>query len=59
MFRLTFEEGRQVEFLRSQIVTLKAAKESEEENRGQHSKYAPYAFNEQGNSCHFRYHSAF
>ncbi len=36
MFRLSVEEARS---LRSQIVTLK---------RGQHIKYAPYAFTEQG-----------
>jgi hypothetical protein len=48
MFRLTVEEGRQVEFLRSQIVTLETEKELEEEKRGRHRKYAPYAFNEQG-----------
>ncbi len=39
MFRLTLEEGRRLESLRSQTVTLK---------RGQHRKYAPYAFTEQG-----------
>ncbi len=39
MFRLTLEEGRSVESLRSQNVTLK---------RGQHRKYAPYVFTEQG-----------
>jgi phage regulator Rha-like protein len=38
MFQLTAEEG---ESLRSQIVTLKAG-------RGQHRKYLPYAFTEQG-----------
>ncbi len=37
MFQLTLEEGN--ELLRSQIVTLK---------QGQHLKYAPYAFTEQG-----------
>ncbi len=39
MFRLTLEEGRHLEALRSQTVTLK---------RGQHRKYAPYVFTEQG-----------
>lgn len=39
MFRLTLDEGRHLESLRSQTVTLK---------RGQHRKYAPYAFTEQG-----------
>jgi phage regulator Rha-like protein len=39
MFRLTLAEGRELERLRSQIVTPK---------RGQHRKYAPYAFTEQG-----------
>lgn len=39
MFRLTLEEGRYLESLRSQFVTLK---------RGQHRKYAPYVFTEQG-----------
>jgi hypothetical protein len=39
MFRLTLEEGRSVESLRSQNVTLK---------QGQHRKYAPYVFTEQG-----------
>jgi phage regulator Rha-like protein len=39
MFQLTLEEGRQLESLRSQSVTLK---------RGQHRKYAPYVFTEQG-----------
>jgi hypothetical protein len=38
MFQLSKEE---VDFLRSQIVTLKRG-------RGQHSKYLPYAFTEQG-----------
>jgi hypothetical protein len=38
MFQLSKEE---VDFLRSQIVTL-------EKGRGQHSKYLPYAFTEQG-----------
>jgi hypothetical protein len=38
MFQLSKEES---EFLRSQIVTL-------EKGRGQHSKYLPYAFTEQG-----------
>jgi hypothetical protein len=38
MFQLSKEE---VDFLRSQIVTLK-------KGRGQHSKYLPYAFTEQG-----------
>ena len=38
MFQLCKEE---VDFLRSQIVTLKRG-------RGQHSKYLPYAFTEQG-----------
>lgn len=37
MFQLTWAEAK--EFLRSQIVTLK---------RGQHRKYQPYAFTEQG-----------
>lgn len=39
MFRMTLEEARQFDSLRSQIVTLK---------RGQHRKYAPYVFTEQG-----------
>ncbi len=39
MFRLTLKEGRALDSLRSQIVTLK---------RGQHRKYAPYVFTEQG-----------
>jgi hypothetical protein len=39
MFRLTAEEVDTVRRLRSQIVTLK---------RGQHIKYLPYAFTEQG-----------
>jgi len=39
MFRLTLEEAKNLIGLRSQIVTLK---------RGQHLKYAPYAFTEQG-----------
>ena len=39
MFRLTSEAGREVEAIRSQFVTLK---------RGQHRKYAPYVFTEQG-----------
>lgn len=39
MFQLTFEEGRELYSLRSQTVTLK---------RGQHRKYAPYVFTEQG-----------
>ncbi len=39
MFRLTLEEGRHLQSLRSQIVTLK---------RGQHRKYAPHVFTEQG-----------
>jgi len=38
MFQLSKEEA---DFLRSQIVTLK-------KGRGQHSKYLPYAFTEQG-----------
>jgi hypothetical protein len=38
MFQLNKEEA---DFLRSQIVTL-------EKGRGQHSKYLPYAFSEQG-----------
>jgi len=38
MFQLTSEED---EFLRSQFVTL-------ESGRGQHRKYLPYAFTEQG-----------
>ena len=38
MFQLNKEEA---DFLRSQIVTLK-------KGRGQHSKYLPYAFTEQG-----------
>ena len=38
MFQLTHEEA---DFLRSQFVTLKAG-------RGQHRKYLPYAFTEQG-----------
>lgn len=39
MFRLTQEEHDEVASLRSQIVTLK---------RGEHRKYPPYAFTEQG-----------
>jgi len=39
MFRLTLQEGREVESLRSQTVTLK---------RGQHRKYSPFVFTEQG-----------
>jgi hypothetical protein len=39
MFRLSFEEGKKILALRSQIATL---------NRGQHLKYAPYAFTEHG-----------
>ncbi len=39
MFRLTSTEARAASALRSQNVTLK---------RGQHSKYAPYAFTEHG-----------
>ena len=39
MFRLSSEEAEAVRRLRSQNVTLK---------RGQHSKYLPYAFTEQG-----------
>jgi hypothetical protein len=42
MFQLSLEEGRQI--LRSQIVTL----ETSSENRGRHSKYAPYVFTELG-----------
>jgi len=45
MFQLTLEEGREVlQLLRSQIVTL----ESPAENRGRHTKYAPYVFTELG-----------
>ncbi len=39
MFRLTPEEARHLDSLRSQFVTLK---------RGQHRKYAPFVFTEQG-----------
>lgn len=39
LFQLTQEEGREIEALRSQNVILK---------RGQHRKYAAYAFTEQG-----------
>ena len=39
MFRLTLDEAREVTRLRSQSVTSK---------RGQHRKYAPYVFTEQG-----------
>ena len=39
MFRLSLEEGRDLESLRSQSVTLK---------QGVHRKYAPYVFTEQG-----------
>jgi phage regulator Rha-like protein len=39
MFRLTLQEAREVESLRSQTVTLK---------RGQHRKYSPFVFTEQG-----------
>ncbi len=39
LFQLTREEGRHIDTLRSQFVTLK---------RGQHRKYAPYVFTEQG-----------
>jgi hypothetical protein len=45
MFQLTLEEGREVlQLLRSQIVTL----ETTTENRGRHTKYAPYVFTELG-----------
>jgi hypothetical protein len=45
MFQLTLEEGREVlQLLRSQIVTI----ESPAENRGRHTKYAPYVFTELG-----------
>ncbi len=39
MFQLSFEEGKSILALRSQFATLK---------RGQHLKYAPYAFTEHG-----------
>ena len=39
MFQLTRREGREVERIRSQVAILK---------RGQHRKYAPYVFTEQG-----------
>ena len=39
MFRLTTEEGRSLDCLRSQTAILK---------RGQHRKYSPYVFTEQG-----------
>jgi hypothetical protein len=39
MFRLSLEEGKSILALRSQIATLE---------RGQHLKYAPYAFTEHG-----------
>jgi ORF6N domain-containing protein len=39
MFQMTLEEGRHLESLRSQSVTLK---------RGGHRKYAPYVFTEHG-----------
>jgi hypothetical protein len=39
MFRLSFEEGKSILALRSQIATLE---------RGRHRKYAPYAFTEHG-----------
>lgn len=39
MFQLTMEETKTLDSLRSQFATLK---------RGQHSKYAPYAFTEHG-----------
>jgi hypothetical protein len=48
MFQLTLEEGREVlQLLRSQIVTLESP-ESPAENRGRHTKYAPYVFTELG-----------
>ncbi|MBU0687573.1 MAG: ORF6N domain-containing protein [Candidatus Margulisbacteria bacterium] len=43
MFQLTWEEA---ECLRSQIVTLK--NQQKRSKRGQHIKYLPYAFTEQG-----------
>ena len=46
MFELTLEETRQIESLRSQIVTLEI--QSETSLRGKHSKYAPFAFTEHG-----------
>jgi hypothetical protein len=39
MFQLTLDEGNELQALRSQTAILK---------RGQHRKYAPYAFTEQG-----------
>ena len=45
MFQLTLEEGREI--LRSQFVTLERPKPASE-NRGRHSKYAPYVFTELG-----------
>ena len=46
MFELTLEETRQIESLRSQIVTLEI--QSKSSLRGKHSKYAPFAFTEHG-----------
>jgi hypothetical protein len=42
MFRLSFDEGKSILALWSQIAILK---------RRQHLKYAPYAFTECGNGC--------
>lgn len=52
MFRLTLEEGRQVEALRSQIVTLEEGGISRSQSvtlkRGRFRKYAPNVFTEHG-----------
>ena len=48
MFQLTKEEQiRAEQFLRSQFVTLEIS-DKDEDLRGKHSKYLPYAFTEQG-----------
>ena len=48
MFQLTKEEQiRAEQFLRSQFVTLEIS-DTDEDLRGKHSKYLPYAFTEQG-----------
>jgi len=45
MFQLTWQEAQ---LLRSQIVTLKKKQKEAISQRGQHIKYLPYAFTEQG-----------
>jgi hypothetical protein len=54
MFQLTLEEGREVlRLLRSQIVTIESEEsESPAENRGRHTKYAPYVFTELARISH-------